>query len=114
MFEPKKPEMRKIWDNYKVIGEVKKSEATKVVVSLGARDGVKCINIRAWYLKKRNPDWAPALEGMVIPLAGIIDGAINGSIGPQFLSLIDQALREAPSFAIEDPAHAVYIPKKES
>ena len=35
-----------IWNNCKKIGEVKKSDRTKVVVELVARDGVKYINIR--------------------------------------------------------------------
>lgn len=111
--EKKNDKMKKIWDNYRVIGEFKKSKATKVVVSLGARDGVKCINIRAWYLKKNCTEWSPAFEGIVVPLAGIVDEQLNQEIGQQFINLINQAMQEAPAFAIEDAANAVYVPKKE-
>lgn len=104
-------EAKKIWDNRKVIGEVLKSESTKLVVELTARDGVKYVNIRGWYKKKSNNEWKPALDGISPPIAIPINGQVTNPV-VTLANLIAQAVNESHDFALEDEANAVYtVPK---
>src|SRR5690554_6023130 len=100
-----------IWNNCKRIGEVHKSDRTKLVVELVARDGVKYINIRGWYIRKRDNEWRPAMEGFAIPVNIPIDGELaNPTEG--LLKLINEALAQVEDFAIEDEANAVWAENK--
>ena len=47
-------EQKRIWDNFKEIGEVRKSDSIKFVIAAAIRDGVKYINIREFYKRKRD------------------------------------------------------------
>ena len=100
-----------IWNNCKRIGEVKKSNRTKVVVELVARDGVKYINIRGWYIRKRDNEWKPALDGIAIPIEIPIDDKLAKPT-EGLLELIQEALAQAKDFPIEDEANAVWAESK--
>jgi len=100
-----------IWNNCKRIGEVKKSNRTKVVVELVARDGVKYINIRGWYIRKRDNEWKPALDGIAIPIEIPIDDKLAKPT-EGLLELIQEALAQAEDFPIEDEANAVWAESK--
>ena len=100
-----------IWNNCKKIGEVKKSNRTKVVVELVARDGVKYINIRGWYIRKRDNEWKPALDGIAIPISIPIDGKLARPT-EGLLELIQEALTHVEDFPIEDEANAVWAESK--
>ena len=54
--------LKRLWDNYAVIGEVRKSDRIKFVIGAGVRDGVKYINIREFYHKKSEDTWNPAFS----------------------------------------------------
>lgn len=106
-------EMKRIWDNFKNIGEVKKSDSTKLVVSAACRDGVKYIAIREFYFSKRTQEWNPARDGIVLPLSVPIN---NGTemIEP-YAGLITEMTKAANALAdmpLMDEKHAVYIEKK--
>lgn len=103
--------MKLVWNNCKRIGEVIKSERTKLVVELVARDGVKYINIRGWYIRKRDNEWRPAMEGFAIPVGIPIQGELERPTD-ELMKLIEEALSMADDFAIEDEANAVWTPKK--
>lgn len=103
--------MKLVWNNCKRIGEVIKSERTKLVVELVARDGVKYINIRGWYIRKRDNEWRPAMEGFAIPVGIHIQGELERPTD-ELMKLIEEALSMADDFAIEDEANAVWTPKK--
>jgi hypothetical protein len=107
------PTMRKVWDNYRVIGEVTKSDRTKFVVALGTRDGVKYINIREFYLKKKEQIWKPSLEGISIPLTyPIQEGTKILRPATGLMNLITMAVQQSPDFALADPEHEIwYTPK---
>lgn len=103
--------MNLVWNNCKRIGEVIKSERTKLVVELVARDGVKYVNIRGWYIRKRDNEWRPAMEGFAIPVGIPIQGElVNPTV--ELLELVEKALSMADEFAIEDAENAVWTPKK--
>lgn len=100
-----------IWNNCIKIGEVKKSDRTKLVVELVARDGVKYINIRGWYIRQRDQEWRPAMEGFAIPVSIPIDGNLSNPT-EGLLKLINEALAKVEDFAIEDEANAVWAEDK--
>ena len=107
-------EMKRIWDNYQVIGEVKKSASIKFVVGAAIRDGVKYINIREFYIRKRDGVWMPGRDGITIPMVVPIN---NGTerITPyaEMTDLILKTVAALETMPLADEAHAVYAEKKE-
>ena len=63
---PKKP--KRIWDNYQEVGEVQKSDSIKFVIAAAIRDGVRYINIREFYLRKKDGVWRPGRDGITVPI----------------------------------------------
>lgn len=102
---------KRIWDNCRLIGEVQKTPFTKLVVELVARDGIKIVNIREWYMKRSTNEWKPGINGFGIPIMIPIDDKKMGPI-QEVLKLIGICLAEAPEFPIEDEANAVYAKEK--
>lgn len=92
----KSAEPKRIWDNYRDIGEVRKTDGLKIVVSLAARDGVKYVVLREWYLKKSEGIWKPSLDKVRIPIAVPIEGSVK-----QPLSGLTSALAEAMELSKE-------------
>lgn len=106
--------LKRLWDNYKVIGEVQKSDKIKFVIGAGIRDGVKYINIREFYFRKRDNTWNPGKDGISIPLVLPVNSATK--IIEPYKGLIDcmsKAAEELSTMALEDEEHAVYIEMKE-
>lgn len=60
--------LKRVWDNYTVIGEVRKSDSIKFVVAAATRKGFRYINIREFYFQKKNGEWRPGRDGITIPL----------------------------------------------
>lgn len=103
-----------VWDNCKLLGEVQKAPSSKLRVELVARDGIKYINIREWYMKKSENVWKPGLSGFAIPINLPIDGTIVAPTG-ELMMFISKGINEAHDFAIQDEANAVWVevkPKK--
>jgi hypothetical protein len=101
-----------IWDNCEFIGEVQKSDRLKLRVELVAKDGVKYINIREWYLKISTDEWKPGFNGVAIPLMIPVDGNIT-HVFNEILDLATKATVRAVDFPIEDERNKVYAIKKE-
>lgn len=59
---------KKIWDNFQEVAEVQKSAAIKFVVAAATRDGIKYVNIREFYFRKRDGKWMPGRDGITIPM----------------------------------------------
>jgi hypothetical protein len=59
---------KRVWDNYEVITEVQKSNGIKFVVAAATRTGFRYINIREFYLRKKDGVWMPGKDGITIPL----------------------------------------------
>lgn len=102
---------KKIWDNCKFIGEVKKSDRTKLRVELVARDGVRYINVREWYMKKSEGIWKPGLGGFAIPVKIPIEGQVVQP-AEELIKLMQSVIEEAPDFPLEDEANAVWSVKE--
>lgn len=109
----KKP--KKIWDNYKVIGEVQKSDFIKFVVAAGYRDGVKYINIREFYLRRRDNVWMPGRDGITIPVVvPIKQGAELIKPYEVLGALLDKTVEEFNTLPMDDPENAVWYTPKEA
>ena len=107
-------EQKRIWDNFKEIGEVQKSGSIKLVISAAIRDGVKYINIREFYKRKRDEVWMPGRDGITIPLVvPVNNGADRLTPYSEMTALISKAAEELDTMPLADEAHAVYITKKE-
>jgi hypothetical protein len=98
---------RKIWDNCKLIGEIQKSPSTRLRVELVARDGVKYINVREWYIKKSEGIWKPGMSGLAIPVQLPIDGNL-ANVAHDLTNMVLDAVSQSSNFAIEDESNAVY------
>ena len=87
------------------IGEIQKAPRTKLAVQLCARDGIRYINIREWYVKKSENVWRPATGGFAIRL----DIHTEYSPAHNLLKLLTIAVNESEAFALE--GNPVYTDK---
>lgn len=105
---------KKIWDNYKVIGEVKKSDAIKLVVAAAYRDGVQYINIREFYIRKRDNVWMPGRDGITVPvIIPVSQGKEMVHTYTQLGDLMTAAVAELAVMPMEDAENAVWYTPKE-
>lgn len=98
---------KKVWDNCKFIGEVQKTGSTKYKVELVARDGVKYINIREWYKRKRDNEYKPGRNGIAVPIEIPINEEVTDVIS-EFMRVVGLAINESNDFELEDEENAVY------
>ncbi len=110
---PKKP--KRIWDNYKVVGEVLKSDRIKIVVAAAIRDGVKYINIREFYLRQKDQEWKPGRDGITIPVIIPINKGTE-LIHPyrDFDVLLHDTVKTLNSMELYDEANAIYKEDKQN
>lgn len=105
---------KKIWDNYKVIGEVRKSDAIKLQVAAAYRDGVQYINIREFYLRKRDNEWMPGRDGITVPIVIPVNGGKERvHTYTQLSDLMTAAAAELAVMPMEDAENAVWYTPKE-
>lgn len=105
---------KKIWDNYKVIGEVRKSDAIKFVVAAAYRDGVQYINIREFYLRKKDNKWMPSRDGITVPVIIPVNGGKERvHTYTQLGDLMTAAVAELAVMPMEDAENAVWYTPKE-
>lgn len=106
---------KRIWDNYKVIGSVQKSAAIKFVVAAAIRDGVRYINVREFYLRKKDGVWKPGRDGITIPLLLPIEkGTKFLTPYKELIKLFMNCATELKTMELADEANAVYVFKKEN
>lgn len=110
----KVPKPKRIWDNYKVIGEVQKSDNIKIVFAAALRDGVRYINIREFYLKKSEQVWKPGRDGITVPIVVPINKGTE-LIKPfkGFLQLLEATSLELIDMSLYNEENAVYYLKEE-
>lgn len=107
-------ETRRIWDNYKVVGEVQKSDSIKLVIAAACRDGVKYINIREFYLRKRDNTWMPSRDGITCPIEiPVNSGKEICKSYEGLVAALDKTVRTLADMPLMDEKNAVYIEKKE-
>lgn len=108
-------EMKRLWDNYKVVGEVRKSDSIKIVIGAGIRDGVKYINLREFYIRKRDNVWMPGRDGLTIPLTIPVES--GAKVITPYTELISELIKASDTLEtmpLYDEANAVYMPKRKS
>lgn len=105
---------KKIWDNFQEVAEVRKSDGIKFVVSAATRDGFRYINIREFYMRKKDGVWMPGRDGITIPLKAPLNK------GEEFIypasemhRVLSLAADTANTMELADDSKAVYMPKKE-
>lgn len=105
---------KRIWDNYKVIGDTQKSDRIKLVVAAAIRDGVKYINIREFYLRQRDNEWRPGRDGITVPINIPINKGTD-MIFPYdaFITLLAAAAKELKDMPLYDSNNAIYYVREE-
>lgn len=108
-----KDNLKKLWDNYAAVGEVKKSDKIKFVIGAGIRDGVRYLNIREFYYNKTEEVWKPGRDGITIPLKTLINNGTE-TIEPykDFIEALEKASDTLSNMALEDEENAVYVEPK--
>lgn len=102
--------LKRLWDNYVVVGEVQKSSKIKFVVAAGVRDGVKYINIREFYFRKRDGEWRPAKDGITIPLLiPINDGTQLIEPYVELMQVLADTKDTLELMELSDPNNAIYV-----
>lgn len=107
-------EMKRIWDNFETIGEVKKTDRTKFVVSAAARDGYRYVVIREFYLAAKTGAWHPAKDGIMVPLAVPLKNN-GGTITPatDLFGVLKAAILQAAKIELMDENKMVFIERKQ-
>lgn len=101
--------MKRIWDNYEVVGEVRKSDGIKFVVGVGTREGFRYINIREFYFRKRDGEWKPGRDGITIPLiAGLNKGAEFIKPFEVMVGMLNEASERAATMDLMNEENAVW------
>ena len=105
--------MKRIWDNFVEIAEVRKSDGIKFIIAAATRDGFRYINIREFYLRKKDNQWMPGRDGITIPLKAPLNK------GEQFiepladmLAAINAAHVTANTMDLMDDTKAVWVEGK--
>lgn len=105
---------KKIWDNYKVVGEVQKSNAIKFVVAAAYRDGVQYINIREFYIRKRDNVWMPGRDGITVPITiPVNEGTELVNTYMQLAEVMAETAKVLVDMPMEDEENAVWYTPKE-
>jgi len=105
--------MKRIWDNFEEIAEVRKSDGIKFVIAAATREGFRYINIREFYMRKRDGVWMPGRDGITIPLKAPLQK------GKQFIKpyvdlveALAKAMETASTMELMDESKAVWAEKK--
>lgn len=106
---------KRIWDNFELVGEVQKSAGIKYQFSAACRDGIRYINIREFYLRKKDNEWCPGRDGITIPLVmPVEEGAVFLTPFQEFNKILQDAAAIANDMALSNEAKAVYAYPKEA
>lgn len=107
-------EMKRVWDNFETIGEVKKTDRVKFVVSAAARDGYRYVVIREFYFAAKSGMWHPAKDGVMIPLMVPLKNN-GGTITPamDLFKLYKEAMLHASKMDLMNEDNMVFIERKQ-
>jgi len=101
--------MRRIWDNYKIIGEVTRSTDKKFIVAAAYRDGVPYICVQVFWHNRDADEWYPTKSNISIPLIiPVNDGLRRVRTYKKLTKLMEQASEELQGMPMEDSAHSVW------
>lgn len=110
-----KKDVKKVWDNYIVVSEVRKNDRLKFVLAAGTRDGYRCLSIREFYRRRSDKTWQPGREGILIPLKSPFYGEIKDNPNPtmieplyDLLKALPEALKVVETMELSNPENAVW------
>ena len=105
---------KKIWDNFIEVAEVRKSDGIKFVIAAATRDGYRYVNIREFYMRKKDGVWMPGRDGITIPLrAPLNKGELFINPADNMMDELSDAIGIALKMDLADDSKAVYMPVKE-
>lgn len=118
--QPNTQGLIKLFDNVEKVGEVRKGHRCKMVVSLVAKDGIKCLYLADFKLKITNMEWTPTGKTFLIPLEVPVtpdhlskqEGASQMYIertANALIDLIDLAYIKSDDFSVDTTENALYI-----
>lgn len=107
---------KKVWDNYKIVAEVQKSERLKFVFAAGTLNGFRYINIREFYLRKSDGVWRPGRDGINLPLLSPLreslkEGGELKTITPaeDFVKAFAEVMSYVSGMDLADPDNEVWL-----
>ena len=110
---------RKLWDNYKIIGEVRKGERYKFVIAAATMNGFRFVTIREFYYRVGDSSWQPGKDGISIPVIVPLDrrNPVNGKLQvitpmKNMLSMLHEALDTASTMELADPENELWFTPK--
>lgn len=105
--------LRKIFDNYQIIGDVKTDDRRFIRVAVGTLDGYRYVTLREFYYHARDEVFKPGKYGIRIPMASPFyedhSGPTIRSVGPELLEHLIRAFDTAQTMDLADPNNALYI-----
>ena len=105
--------MKRIWDSYKNVSALTKTEFLELRFAVCARDGVKYVRIAEWYKRRSDGVWKPSRDGLSIPVeVPIKEGTEIISVFPEVLKHLQALMPEIEKLPIDDDDTAVYIEVK--
>lgn len=108
-------ERKRIWDNYKVICRVRKTDNIHYEFAAAVRDGIRYINIREFYLRKRDGVWRPGMDGLTIPvISRLNNGTAKYHTLANFVKALTITKKEALELPIYDSTHSVWKEGKDN
>ena len=103
----------RIWDNFKTIGEIRKSERIMTRFSIGARDGIKYLHIREFVLKgKTINEWIPTWNGISVPIKMPRLGDTPDEVVAAYIDMMQKVCDAHDDFPIYDEEHTIWGLKK--
>lgn len=105
---------KRIWDNYREIGEVRKSDGIKFVIAAATREGFRYINIREFYFRKKDGEWRPGRDGITIPLKAPLNKGEKFIVPyTSMLDVLAAAAKHAEKMELFDEDKAIWAEVKE-
>lgn len=105
---------KRLWDNYREVGEVRKNNKIKFVVGAAVRDGVRYLNIREFYLRKSDGVWKAGRDGITIPIMIPVEEAtLMLTPFKELIKLLTEAADYVMDMELYDPEHAIIVVAKE-
>lgn len=111
--------VRRLWDNYQIIGEVIKSTNRKFVVAACTVDGYRYLSITEFYYRVCDCTWQPSSVGITVPVmcpdfANMTDDGLPTMMRPldALIELIDQAKSTVETMELVDPDNRIYIARR--
>ena len=113
MTENTSASMKRVWDNFEEVCEVRKSDGIKFVIAAATRKGYRYINIREFYFRKKTGVWRPSRDGITIPLKAPLNKG-EKFIAPfrSMLKAMTMAGEVASTMELMDENKAIFAERK--